>query len=616
MISIHGFPIGTFVPSADHFFELIHPDDYLMVKRQIRAHIEQGVPFRIVFRIRHADGHYITTRAEGTVISKSEGKTSEMIGVTFDVTEEMETIEKLRNCEARIETLTSNFDGALFRYRLNANGTDSIDYMSDGAERVWGLKASQIVGDPGKVWSTVHPEDVAGVEAAFATGTSAQTRLHHQWRVILPDGYNRWIECRAVPTKLPSGDTIWDGFVIDISDLVAAKDELREKTQMLGQAQKLEAIGRISGGIAHDFNNLLAIILGNAELIDAGSLSIEDQDSQKAIIAACQKGASLTRRLLSFARKSRLEPKIVLLRDVVAGMMPLVRRTLPTDIVVHWNIYDCRDLAVAVDVGMLESSILNMILNARDSMPNGGELSINIIERYFAESQTNRNSGIVTAGNYAVMEIIDNGHGIPADLLEKVTEPFVTTKGPEMGSGLGLAMVDGFVAQSGGILRIESTVGAGTILKVLLPIIDLEAAEVLKSKQSEADQKLLKGRVLLVEDEEEVRLVLSRVLRRLGLQVDGAQNGEDAKAILKRGERQFDLLITDVVMPGPVNGIDLARYVQVSHPTLPIILISGYNDQKFTDRGDEADLGIFLVKPVDSYNLRDAVLRSITRKRG
>lgn len=608
LIEIHGLSADTFVPSADTFFELLHPDDRIKVEQQVQAHLEEGVPYRCVMRTRHTDGRYIYCRTEGTAIRTPEGVPLEMVGITFDITEEMDTVEKLTNSEFRLATLAANFDGAIFRYRLNADNTDSIDYMSDGAEHIWGLDAAEIVGDPSKVWGSVDPEDVAGVEEVFRVHTLNQTRLRHQWRVILPNGFKRWIECRASPTQLPSGDTLWDGFVIDISDLVAAREELREKTEMLGQAQKLEAIGKISGGIAHDFNNLLAIIMGNAELLGSDSMSAEGHQSRQAIVEASKKGADLTRRLLSFAQKSRLEPKVVELREVVAGMIPLAGRTLPADIHINWNAESSPAVAVKVDIGLLESSILNIMLNARDSMADGGELSLSIRQEHFAQKRTTRSGGVVPAGDYALLEITDTGHGIPANLIDRVTEPFVTTKAPEVGSGLGLAMVDGFVAQSGGVLRIESEEGRGTTISLSIPIVQLQAEAEKEAERLAADHRQVHGRVLLVEDEEEVRLVLSRVLRRMGLQVEAVSSGAEGKMILDRGEVPIEILITDIMMPGTMNGLDLARYVRGSTPNLPIILMSGYNDEKFNQRGDESDLGLFLTKPVESSQLRDAVL--------
>ncbi|MFT7042593.1 MAG: PAS domain S-box-containing protein [Candidatus Azotimanducaceae bacterium] len=613
LIEIHGLCADTFDASADTLFKIIHPDDLSTVKQKIQAHLKHGAPYRCVFRTLHSDGRYIHCRTEGSAIRTSDGIPIEMVGVTFDITEEMETSEKLRSSEQRLATLTSNFDGAIFRYRLNVDNTDSIDYMSDGAERIWGLRATEIIGDPGKVWGTLDPEDLAGVKASFAAHTLSQTRLQTQWRVILPDGYKRWIECRATPTRLPSGDTLWDGFVIDISDLVAAREALREKTEMLGQAQKLEAIGRISGGIAHDFNNLLAIILGNAELLDFNSLSVEDRASRQAILEASVKGADLTRRLLGFAQQSRLEPKIVQLRDIVAGMIPLADTTLSADIHISWETDSSPALTVKVDVGLLESSILNIILNSRDAMPQGGELSIRIVQESFANEVTTKSGMIVPAGDYALLEISDTGHGIPADLIDRVTEPFVTSKGPETGSGLGLAMVDGFVAQSGGVLQIKSEGGAGTTVALFIPIVERKASINDAPMPTKVYPLKLTGRVLLVEDDNQVRLVLSRVLRRLGLHVDAAANSAEAKAVLKTDGARVDLLITDIVMPGSMNGLELARYARENSPSLPIIIISGYDDKKFSPSGDEAELGIFLTKPVGSQQLREAVILSIQR---
>jgi PAS domain S-box-containing protein len=613
LIEIHGLSIDTFDASADTLLKIIHPDDLSTVKQKFQAHLKHGEPYRCVFRALRCDGRHVYCRTEGTAVRTSDGTPIEMVGVTFDITEEMETSEKLRSSEQRLATLTSNFDGAIFRYRLNADNTDSIDYMSDGAERIWGLQSAEIIGNPDKVWGTLDPEDLAGVKRLFAVHTRSQTRIQSQWRVILPNGYKRWIECRATPTRLPSGDTLWDGFVIDISDLVAAREGLREKTEMLGQAQKLEAIGRISGGIAHDFNNLLAIILGNAELLNFDSLSLEDRVSRQAILEASVKGADLTRRLLGFAQQSRLEPKIVQLRDIVAGMIPLAGTTLSENINIRWETNSSPELTVKVDVGLLESSILNIILNSRDAMPQGGELSIRIVQESFADEVMTKSGMIVPAGDYALLEIGDTGHGIPSDLIDRVTEPFVTSKGPETGSGLGLAMVDGFVTQSGGLLQIKSEEGAGTTVAVFIPIVQREVSVNDAPMLAKASTQELTGRVLLVEDDEQVRLVLSRVLRRLGLHVEAVANSAEAKAILETSGARVDLLITDIVMPGAMNGLELARHARNNSPYLPIIIISGYNDEKFDPIGDEDELGIFLTKPVGSQQLREAVILSIPR---
>ncbi len=586
--------------SFERFLELMHPDDRDSLRARIEAHLQGGAPYSLVVRLRRGDGTYIHCRTEGAAVFDASGEATSMVGVASDVTKEVQANARLNESEQRLATLADGFEGAIFRYRINADGTDGIDYMSQGAERVWGLKAHEIIGDPGKVWSTVHPDDVRGVEQAFASGTAQLSRLTHSWRVVLPDGVHRWIECRASPTRLANGDTLWDGFVIDISKTMRAREELQTKTEMLGQAQKLEAVGRIAGGIAHDFNNLLGIILGSSELIGLQQLPVLDQEPLHASHAACSRGADLTRRLLSFARQSQLEPQRVDLASIVEGMIPLIRRTLPANIAIHRSLTEESRAIVNVDVGLLESSILNLAVNARDAMVEGGELTLRL-------SENAPEGGL--ARRFVLLEIIDTGSGIDPELLPHVTAPFVTSKGPEMGSGLGLAMVDGFVDQSGGVLKIVSTPGEGTSIELYIPLAEGQASPEATLGLPAGDDLRFAGRILLVEDQRELRLVMSRHLRNLGLQVDAAENGPEALELLGRRGEEYVALVSDIVMTAKPDGVELARRFQTRFPDKPAILMSGYNEREVPARlvGD-APLER-LAKPVSRERLVDALAR-------
>lgn len=620
LLAIVGLDRAAFGGTAQAAYALVHPDDRSFRAIALESHLRHGKPYRYVYRMRHADGYYKQCRTEGMIVRGAQGDAIGMAGITLDISEEADVMQKLRDSERRLGTLAAGFDGAIFRYHQHADGTDAVSYMSEGAERVWGLEPDEVIGDPGKIWATVHPDDVDLVRDGFAEANRALTKLNLRWRVLPGNGDIRWIECRATPRRTDRDETIWDGFVIDISEMMAARDELQRTTEMLGQAQKHEAIGQISGGIAHDFNNLLAVILGNAELIDPSGLDADDLSSVSAITASCHKGADLTRRLLSFARKSQLDPRRVSFRRIVTDMLPLIRRTLPADIEIVWDGEAAPPAVVDVDVVMLESSILNILLNARDAMTSGGAVVITLSERRQPGKRRTSDGAPVHPGPYASLAIADTGAGIPAHLVGRVTDPFVTTKGPELGSGLGLAMVDGFVAQSGGFLDIESSEGQGTVITLNIPKADASTVPLhgeepeTSNPQGLADPRAV-GRALLVEDEEQVRIVTARILRRMGLEVDAVETAIEAMELLQREGNAYDVMLTDVVMPGTMSGPQLATAARRVFPDLPIVLMTGYGPDQILRDSEISQFGVLLRKPVDRKALEEAVLRvmSLTR---
>jgi signal transduction histidine kinase/CheY-like chemotaxis protein len=360
-------------------------------------------------------------------------------------------------------------------------------------------------------------------------------------------------------------------------ELEAANEELR--TQMterarikdsLRQAQKIEALGQLTGGVAHDFNNLLMVILGGLEMLDHTDQRARRQMLMDGMRQAAQRGAALTRQLLAFSRRQTLQPQPVNLAHQIGSMRELLDRSLGGN--VHVQVDFAADLwAVQVDPGELELVVLNLAVNARDAMPKGGAITIR------AQNISERNDHHLR-GDYVRLSIMDAGTGMSAEVQEHVFEPFFTTKEVGKGSGLGLAQVYGFAKQSGGAVHIESEVGKGTTVSLLLPrstarpASDAAAVANLPT-QSKADEPA--GRVLLVEDDDDVASMAGEMLGQLGYEVTRVASASAALGALANG-RRIDVIFSDIMMPGEMDGVELGREVRERGGDIPVLLTSGY----------------------------------------
>jgi signal transduction histidine kinase len=356
------------------------------------------------------------------------------------------------------------------------------------------------------------------------------------------------------------------------------------------QAQKMEAVGQLTGGIAHDFNNILTVITGTIEILgDAVADRPHLAGIARLIEDAASRGAALTQHLLAFARKQPLQPTSVDVNMLIVDTVKLLRPTIGERVSIDF--VPGEDVAPAlVDSSQLATAILNLALNARDAMPNGGQLRIETAD---VELQDNRIPDGPAAGQYVMISISDTGHGIAAEHLNKVFEPFYTTKEVGRGTGLGLSMVYGFVKQSNGHITIQSERGRGTTILVCLPRADAEAAPVVTMPVSESAQQGHEA-ILIVEDDPLVRSYVLTQIRHLGYRTLSASNGHDALAIL-RGPEPIDLLFTDVIMPGALNGRELSIEALKLRPGLKVLFTSGYSEHAI-DHDGRLDQGVQLLK--------------------
>lgn len=395
-----------------------------------------------------------------------------------------------------------------------------------------------------------------------------------------------------------------DGRFVRSLAIMFDNTEATRVAQELRQQLRMEAIGGLVGGVAHDFNNLLSVVQGNLEFLKQDPDDLDRKEFIDSALKATQRGAALTQQLLTYGRKANLSPSKVSVRDVLVSANRIVGRLFPANIKLETAAAD--DLAdIHVDPALLETAVLNILNNARDAMPKGGVLTMEarnvVIDEAFVETRNEE----ISAGHYVMLAISDTGVGMDNETLSQVFEPFFSTKGVGKGTGLGLSMVFGFVRQSNGALRAYSEVGVGTTFRMYFPIDDVEGDAPTQVFNDPADH--LSGKtILLAEDEDSVRKIMVRQLAQSNVRVVEAATGDAAFQKLERGFRP-DLLITDIVMPGTLQGPELVRKARAMYPGIKIMFISGYpNEAAIHGNGIQRE-DRYLIKPVSRNELRRTV---------
>lgn len=400
--------------------------------------------------------------------------------------------------------------------------------------------------------------------------------------------------------------------VLDITAWKEAEERRKELEAQLRQSQKLEAVGQLTGGIAHDFNNLLTVIMGNLELLRENLEDSGDLELLQGALTAAERSALLTQRLLAFARRQTLDSRAVVLGELVEGLLGLMGRSLGETISVSAN-FPPELWVVQVDPGQLEHALINLAVNAMDAMPRGGDLFLEGSNTAVEPEVAEKWGG--TPGEYVCLSVTDTGTGMDPQVRERAVDPFFTTKEVGAGSGLGLSMVYGFVKQSGGFIKVYSELGRGTVVQLFLPRWGGEAAS--STTPEGQGQKLPMGRgevILLVEDEPLLLKLDASLCERLGYLVIPAPDAQSALASLG-GEMKVDLLFTDVVLPGGMDGVQLARRARERIPFLPVIFTSGYAEQAMGKMVQGISDFQLIKKPFDSRTLAMRLGAALTRSR-
>lgn len=460
-----------------------------------------------------------------------------------------------------------------------------VCFWSGRAQETFGWSEKEVLGKHPDEWKFVHEsdaDDVAAVMDELISGRaprniSMNRNYTRDGRVIHCEWYN------SVLTDSQGNLVSILSLIHDVSDRIAAEEQLR-------QLQKMESVGQLTGGIAHDFNNMLTVIMGNASLLIE---SLDDRPEIRVladtIISAAGKGADLTNQLLSFARRQPLEPRAVNVGELLEGMVPLLTRTLEEW--VSLSLVSRSKWLAHADSHQLESTLLNLCLNARDAMTEAGRLTIEsedvILDEGYAKAV-----GDIEPGEYVMVVVSDTGTGIDPEHLHRIFEPFFTTKPKGHGTGLGLSMVYGFVKQSSGHIKVYSESGSGTTVRIYLPRYS-GAVEELDPEPEPLVRPGRGERILVVEDDELVREYAVGQLTRMGYRPMSASTGEQALELLEQDE-SIDLLFTDVVMPGNINGPRLVELARAKNPSLKVLYTSGYTENAIIHHG-RLDPGIVLL---------------------
>ncbi|MDB5702269.1 MAG: hybrid sensor histidine kinase/response regulator [Sphingomonadales bacterium] len=508
----------------------------------------------------------------------------------YEVTEAQRATAALRESEARLRALNADLErqviertqarGRTWQVTPDLMGALNSEGFFETSNPAWqtilGWTEEEVASM--SIFDLLHPDDVERTRERFALTQHGQPAIRFPNRYRCKDGGYRWISWVGVPE---------DGMVYctgrDITEVRLAEEELGLAQEALRQAQKMEAVGQLTGGIAHDFNNLLMGISGSLELLERHIADGRTDRIARYIDAAqtsSRRAASLTQRLLAFSRRQTLDPKPVDVNRLMGGMEELLRRTVGPAIAME--VVDAGGLwLVEVDAPQLESALLNLVINARDAMPDGGRITIETANKWLdARGAKERD---LPPGQYISLCVTDTGTGMTQDVIDRAFDPFYTTKPLGQGTGLGLSMIHGFVRQSGGQVRIYSEEGEGTTMCLYLPRFVGELSDIQDGDVSAADAGHGET-VLVIDDEQAVRMLVTDVLELAGYRVLEADDGPSGLKILHSAAR-VDLLITDVGLPGGFNGRQVADSARVSRPGLKVLFITGYAENAVVGNG-------------------------------
>ncbi|MBL4666950.1 MAG: PAS-domain containing protein [Sneathiella sp.] len=533
------------------------------------------------YRWFRADGDIRHVSLSGKPFYDADGKFMGYRGVGRDITARKEKDERIRESEERFRAIADNLSEVFWLYSVEPDGSHKALYVNPAFEKIWRHTAEEYFLDPSIWYKYIHPDDLHFVESVFIGFAKGECEMDHEYRLVFPDGEESTVHSVGQHIRDKNGK------IVRLAGISRDITKFKQAEKALQRSQKMEAIGQLTGGVAHDFNNILGIIQGNLELLEE---MLEGNDPaleriEKAIKGTVR-GADITRKLLSFSRKNAEKTSLISINNFIESLQDLIAKSLTVSISVQTELAE-NIWPVRIDTGDFEDALLNLSLNARDAMPDGGGLIIETENKILDNSYLEHNP-MGQTGEFVMISVSDTGSGMSDEVRERVFEPFYTTKPHEQGTGLGLSMVYGFIKRSGGHMKVYSEQGAGTTFRMYLPRADLE--QVNKPKVRLAPSKLPGGTetILVVDDEESLLELTVTTLNRLGYDVISATGGQ--KALEKLSDNKgVNLLFSDIIMPGDLDGYQLAKQAHATYPDLKILLTSGFtkNHEHYVNGADE-----------------------------
>lgn len=605
---MYGYEPNSFSPTIHSAMKLVPAEEVEFVKQHLDAVVRGDSDYDIEHHMVRPDGTVIAVHARGEVMRDKNGKPLRMLGTITDITARKRAQEERQRSHDLLQKILASLEEAVLVVDLD---TQLILECNETAERMFCYPKTELLGhSTEKLCADVREFETYSREMQAAIRSAGYCRTSFQAKRRNGEVFPTELAVRFI--RESGGREATVTIIRDISERVWAEAHRSQLESQLVQAQKMEAIGRLAGGIAHDFGNLLTVITGYASnVLEALPKSSPLHEDVGEILDAGQRAAALTQQLLAFGRKQVVEPKVIDLSQVVASTERMLQRLISENISVRIKLASAPVLILA-DSGQIEQVIFNLVINARDALEGGGTITVETDNVCLGEAETG-DIDRFEPGSYGSLTISDTGVGMDTETLSRIFEPFFSTKNRAGGTGLGLATVYGIVRQSGGLIRVESRPGGGSVFKVFLPSADAPAE--IRQPEERLPRRLRGNEtILVVEDEREVRRLTCSALKRFGYKPHDAANAGEAFRILQTASDRIALMITDVVMPG-MTGCQLAQMLLKTRPDMKVMYMSGHVDEVLSKHGVPKDDLNFIQKPFVPEKLVAKVRRMLDEPR-